>query len=433
MSTKLTEQAARAVMPPPTGQKIIWDATLHGFGLRVTANGAKAFVLDYRHAGRQRRMTIGAFPDWTVAEAREQAKNLKRDINLGRDPMAERHAEREAPTILDLWQRYEAEHLPSKAMRSQADERSMWTKLILPRLGKIQVVAVSHSDVDSLHRYVTTIRGTPTRANRVVASLRKALNLAIRWGWSGTNPASGVRLNGEQPRARYLDKQEINSLARALAEHPQRTSACVIAFLLLTGARRGEALGATWNQFDLENEIWTKPSSHTKQRRTHRVPLSHAAAQLLREIQASAEKRAMREGTPLNQFLFPGPDGRPLVDIKRTWSAVCEKAGLVERVEKRRGGKIVKGKNGQPIMIWKPTARLHDLRHTYASLLITGGATLPTVGALLGHSQPATTARYAHLHDGALREATEMVGAVVQPAAEARDITPRREDPDADA
>lgn len=166
-----------------------------------------------------------------------------------------------------------------------------------------------------------------------------------------------------------------------LADHPNRRCADVIRLLLLTGARRGEAMNATWEQFDLENGVWTKPSAHTKQRREHRVPLSQAAVALLRDIRAGQPRFC--------RFVFPGdtPD-HPLTEIKGFWDRARIKADI-------------------------PDVRIHDLRHTYASILVSSGLSLPIIGALLGHTQPQTTARYSHLFDHPLREATERVSAAI--------------------
>jgi integrase len=168
--------------------------------------------------------------------------------------------------------------------------------------------------------------------------------------------------------------------------------------LVFTGARRGEVLSATWDQFDLTPSVWTKPSSHTKQKRTHRVPLSAPAVALLTSI------RERQEGG--QRFVFPGDlPGRPLTDIKKSWAAVCKRAGI-------------------------ENARAHDLRHTFASILVSGGDSLPLIGAMLGHSQVSTTARYAHLADDPMRAAAERVGAVFEAANEAAresaDVVPLR-------
>jgi integrase len=415
MTERLTDNFARKALPPSRGQTLVWDGEVKGFALRVTSGGAKSFVLDYRADGRQRRFTIGSYPDWSVQAARQCAKDLKREVDLGRDPMGERHSERAAPTLNDLWERYEIEHLPHKVPRAQADERSIWKNIIQPRLGKLKLGAIDHAAIDALHRDVTVIRGTPVRANRTVESLRKAFNLAIRWNWCDLNPASGVRRNPEEPRNRYLTKPEIAALVAAVNQHGESKSANAIKLLMLTGARLGEVLGATWAMFDLENGIWTKPSAHTKQRRLHRVPLNGPALRLLVEMKEEAARTARDDGVVMSPFVFPGTGDKPLTDIKRSWASVCLKAGLTEQVPKKaRNGKALKGKNGKLIMITQPSVRIHDLRHSFASILVSAGASLPLIGQLLGHTQVQTTQRYAHLFDDPLRKAAESVGEVVE-------------------
>lgn len=412
MSEKLSEAAARKALPPLRGQAILWDAEVKGFGLRITPGGAKSFILDYRTQGRQRRITLGAWPDWTVAAARDTAKAMKREVDLGNDPMGERQAQRDAATVLEMWERYSREHLPKKAERSQADERMMWDKIILPRFGKMKVALITHDDVDALHRDITEIRGTPIRANRTVEVLRKAFNLAIRWKWREDNPASGVRRNQEEKRHRYLNRAEIAALAQALNSHSEPMSANAIKLLMLTGARRGEVLGATWEMFDLENGVWTKPSSHTKQRKLHRVPLSGPAVQLLTEMKAAAQAKAEAEGQPPSPYVFPGSTGKPLTEIKRTWASVCRKAGLgaeVPTLDAR--GKALLDRKGNPKTTFQPNVRIHDIRHSFASILVSAGASLPLIGQMLGHTQVQTTQRYAHLFDDPLRQAAETVGA----------------------
>lgn len=416
---RLTDKLVRALPAPTKGATITYDADVPGFGARVTTTGARAFVLNYMSAGRERRMTIGQFPTWSATAAREEARALRRKVDSGIDPMAEREAqdaaavaERSAPTMNDLFARYDAEHLPRKSPRAAADDRSMWHRIVLPRLGAVKVADVKHDDIDALHAAVSKTR--PVRANRVVEVVRKAFNMSIRWGWRTDNPASGVHRNQEEKRTRYLSAAEVMKLSEALAAHSERTSANAIKLLMLTGARRGEVLGARWDMFDLETGVWVKPSAHTKQCKEHRVPLSAPTVQVLSEILAAATADASVGGTSISPYVFPGHDGEPITDIKRTWLSVCRKAGLAEQVEKRtREGKVVMTGKGEPEMVWQATARIHDLRHTYASILASHGLSLPIIGALLGHTQTQTTARYAHLLDDPLRAATERVGAVV--------------------
>jgi integrase len=193
-----------------------------------------------------------------------------------------------------------------------------------------------------------------------------------------------------------------------LNDHAEPVSANAIKLLMLTGARRGEVLGATWDMFDLENGIWTKPSSHTKQRLVHRVPLSGPALRLLTDIRDDAVRLANANGTSPSPYVFPGADGKPLTDIKRTWTTICRKAGLAVRVEK-----IARNGRGKPALVWQPNVRIHDLRHSFASILVSSGASLPLIGQMLGHTQVQTTQRYAHLFDDPMRDAAETVGKVI--------------------
>jgi integrase len=373
---KLSDQLARDIKPPQSGNQIVYDDRLAGFGLRVTASGARSFILNYRIKGRERRITLGQYPTWTVLAARKQAEQLRRQIDVGIDPLEERIAERTAPTLRDLFNRYADEHLPTKAERSAADDRSMWIKDILPALGNKKVADLNTQDCDELHRAVSSDR--PTRANRVIEVLRKALNLAIRWEWIERNPASGGRRNPEAKRTRYLTRSEIGRLIEALEVHPEQASADALLFMLFTGCRRGEALNAKWEQFNLDSRTWTKPSAETKQRREHRVPYSTTVAEILerRRVEASGA------------YIFPGSLGAPLQEVRRTWKSACETASVSQ-------------------------VRIHDLRHTFASLVASSGQSLLVVGELLGHSTAQTTKRYAHLYDDSLRSAAELVSMAI--------------------
>jgi integrase len=163
----------------------------------------------------------------------------------------------------------------------------------------------------------------------------------------------------------------------------------------MTGARKGEVLQAEWPAFDLVRGIWTKPSHHTKQKKIEHVPLSVDALKLLRRM------RPKKAGP-----LFPGKRQGARVSLRRPWVQVCKAAGLTKAV-------TVKGKQ-RTITRHKPILRLHDLRHTYASHLVNSGVSLPVVGKLLGHTQPQTTARYAHLADESLRKATNRFAEILK-------------------
>ncbi len=200
---------------------------------------------------------------------------------------------------------------------------------------------------------------------------------------STENPAIGVERYPEEQRERYLSRAELVRLTEALGKCVDQQPANVIRMLLLTGARRGEVEEMEWEHLDLEEGVWTKPSTHTKQKKLHRVPLNTPARDLLSKIKAHR---------PSERYVFPGRlSGKPLRDLHRAWKAICKEAKIED-------------------------LRMHDLRHSYASFLASAGLSLPVIGALLGHARPSTTARYAHLFDDPLREATERVGAIVEAA-----------------
>lgn len=203
---KINETFVKKTEAPDLGHKIYYDLDLPGYGLRVTKAGSKAFILNYHINQRERRITIGKSPAWSAAAARDKANELRRQIDQGIDPLEERNERREAPTLADLWYEYEKVHLPTLSPRSRTDQRGMWANFILPEMRTVAVRELTSRQVDRLHAKISETAST--RANRVLEVLRKALNLAIRWGWIEKNPADGFRRNAEHSRDRYLTPDE---------------------------------------------------------------------------------------------------------------------------------------------------------------------------------------------------------------------------------
>lgn len=315
----------------------------------------------------------------------------------------------------DLADRFDAEHLSKRRPKTQTDYRSILKLYIRATLGTMKVADVRHTDIERLHARIS--RTAPYRANRTVAVLSKMMTLAIKWEMRSDNPVKGIERAPEEKRERFLSPAEIARLGEALATHPERTSANAVRFLLLTGARKGETLSAVWSQIDFATGVWTKPAATTKQRKEHRVPLSAPALQLLSEMKTAADQenaRRLRDRLPAITALFPGDDGMPIKDIKHFWASICRTAGLSIQVPVLDDkGRPVKDDKGEPVMEWQSTVRIHDLRHTHASILASLGLSLPIIGRLLGHTQAATTQRYAHLMDDPLRAATERAGAII--------------------
>ena len=192
MATKLTDSLIREAIGPGKGQphRFLWDGEVKGFGVRLTA-GARAFVLDFRTtAGRQRRMTIGSFPNWKTSTARDEAKRLRREVDQGADPMADRAERRDAPTVDELADRFVAEHLSKRRPSTKRDYEGLLRLYIRPALGRTKVAEVTHSDIEKLHREIS--QKAKYQANRAAAVLSKMFSLAIRWGMRADNPVKGV-------------------------------------------------------------------------------------------------------------------------------------------------------------------------------------------------------------------------------------------------
>jgi integrase len=390
-STKrITSQVVTALKPPVAGNRVAWDRDLTGFGVRITAAGAVSFVLRYVLHGRERRYTIGKHPDLSPGAARLQATALRGTIVAGKDPLEARHQAREAPTVAELCDDYMERHARPKKRKTSADgDESLIRLYIKPRLGNRKVLAVGRRELDELHQ---SLKDRPYQANRVLALLSKMLNLAVQWGWRADNPVKGIGRFHEEKRDRWASTEEMAALGKALSEYPDRRIGLALVLILLTGSRKSEALKATWDQFDLDRGVWIKPSHHTKQKKTEHVPLNRTALRLVSGLRAERVKQVGEDNLKNAPFLFPSDkEGKPLCDLKGAWKKICAAADL-------------------------ENMRMHDLRHTFASHLVSNGHSLPMVGKLIGHTQAATTQRYAHLADAPLRQATEQFGKIVDKA-----------------
>ena len=254
------------------------------------------------------------------------------------------------------------------------DENYLW-RFILPALGKKRVEQLTMRDIEVLN---LGLEKTPYQANRLLAALSKMFACAMAWGWRSDNPVRGIQKYTEAKRDRWLDEDELKRLWDVLEQYPTHLTALALKLLILTGARKNEVLQATWDQFDLEGGIWTKPSHLTKQKKTEHLPLSPEAIALLHQV------KDLNHSGP---HLFPGRvPGKPIQETKTFWHRALRQASL-------------------------ENIRIHDLRHTHAAHLVSSGLSLSIVGKLLGHTQASTTQRYAHLSHQSLRQATTLFGA----------------------
>lgn len=372
---KLTKRFIESIELPQKGELLVWDVELKGFGVRIFPTGRRTYFVQYRNGfNHTRRKKIGIHGAITAELARDEAKKLLGDVAKGEDPSKNFQMAKQKPTFARLANEYlEVYAKTNKRLKSYKEDQRMLDQIILKHFGTKKVEEISSRDIQLLHH---ELRKTPYIANRVRSLLSKMFNLAIGWQWTITNPVEGVTKYQEQKRDRWLNDEELQRLWDILEKYYNQSVANAIRLLLLTGSRRNEVLKATWDQFNLEKGVWTKPAHTTKQNKMEHLPLSSSAICLLKSMKKEAS----------TNYLFPGKiQGESLQDIKKSWKTIRNKAGL-------------------------PDVRLHDLRHTHASHLVSSGLSLSIVGKLLGHTQASTTQRYAHLADEPLRQATELFG-----------------------
>ena len=379
MKVRLTKRTIETAKPSGTGATYLWDKSLPSFALRIYPSGRRSFVVTYRVLGKQRFYTLGPYGPLSLEEARTEAMEVLARARRGEDPSGERRKKNSSPTMADLAERYMTEHAEvHKKPGSIRNDRRNWAKEILPRLGKRKVAEIDRDDIARIHQEMAS---TPVLANSVRGLLSKSFNLAEVWGWrpEGTNPCRHVKRYKEKARERYLTADELARLGKVLNQAeaswgwaPQAIAA--IRLLLLTGCRCSEILKLRWEHVDLAQGRLNLPDSKTGPKT---VRLNAGAVEILRGLERV-------EGSP---WVVPGKDPKkPRHRIEDLWSKIRRQAGIED-------------------------VRIHDLRHTFASEAISSGVSLPVIGKLLGHSNVATTERYAHLADDPIREANEAIGA----------------------
>ncbi len=392
MAQKLTKRRVDAAKAATT----IWDGEIPGFGLRVSKTGVRAYVLKYRRGAVQRWLTIGRHgAPWTPETARAEAKKLLGRIASNEDPAAERADMRSAETVEAFAKTYLRDYArPNKKASSVAEDERNLTNHIIPALGSVRVRDVTRAEIARFHQ---SMQRTPYAANRCRALLAHMFKMAERWGVrpDNSNPCVHVEKFKERSRERFLSPKELRRLGRVLAFLERKGAAtyeiAAIRLLLFTGARLSEILSVRWDQVDIAARLIRLSDSKTGAKT---IALSAPALALLENI-------PRQDGNP--HVICGYVAGASLVNLQKPWRRIRKAAGLED-------------------------VRLHDLRHSFASVAVAGGMSLPLIGSLLGHSQPATTARYAHLGDDPRLAAADAVAAAIaaRMAGNSADVVPIR-------
>ena len=370
----------RAASCPAGAKKIdYFDDRQTGFVLQVRSSGRKTFYQRYRdERGREHQFRVGPADVLTLDQARRRARTVQSRAILGSDPQEERRNLRAVPTFRRLVHDRYLSHAESYK-RSWKNDELLLRLHIVPELGALCLDEIGGKHITDLLRNKRLEGYTPATRNRLLTLIRTIFNLAIRWKIPGAsdNPTLGIAMVPEHFRERYLTRDETHRLLESLSLDENRSAAQIILLLLLTGARRSEITKSKWENLDLDQGTLFVPISKTGKPR--RLILNAEAVTILRSLRPIAG----------NPYLLPSQKTeRPFTSLHAHWKRIRERAGL-------------------------ENLRVHDLRHSYASFLINQGVSLYVVQKLLGHTQPQTTQRYAHLSKQTLEDAAEAAGRFV--------------------
>lgn len=409
-TARLTKQTVKALQ---AGERPVtyYDTDVTGFGVRVMPSGYKSWIVEYRpgdggRAVAKKRMTLGAANTVPAEKARRKAGEILAAVRLGADPAADREKNRDTPTFREFAERYLSEEAePKLKPHTVTNYRIYFRKHAGPRIGSLKLNVVTKGDIAKLHSRIGETK--PATANRVVEAISSVYRYAQTAGEveEGFNPTRGIKHFRERTRERFLSIEEFQRLGATLrlaetdglpwdvdvkkpnTKHlakpenrnivfsPYVTAA--IRLLLFTGCRLREILHMKWEDIDFERGLLVLPESKTGKRF---VVLNGPAVEILKSLERISPYVIASDN----------PD-KPRHDLKRPWDRITKHAKL-------------------------EGLRLHDLRHSFASVGAAGGMSLPIVGKLLGHTQAQTTARYAHLDNDPLKRASEQIADTIAAA-----------------
>jgi len=368
-------------LPAKESNYTIWDDKIAGFGVRVAPSGRKTYIMKYRtHDGRQRKPKIGIHGSITCEQAREIARDWHGQLARTIDPIENQCDARQSPTVSSLCDRFIKEYVEVRKK-----DGGIWLdkfyirKYIKPKLGTLKTISVTRNDISKFH---LSMKDTPAQANRIMGALSKMFNLAEDWGLRDrhTNPVEGIQKYKETARERYLSNEELVCLGQILEQSEKNGSETVyfvslVRLLLLTGARLREIMHAKWEWVNKDTGLLLLPDSKTGKKIIH---LSPAALEVLEFI-------PRLKGNPY--IIIGGKEKQPLIDAKKPWKRIKDKVSVELLRDDEDYCEIIyalqadlqrtptyaelckevkKQELEKPIGI--TDVRMHDLRHTYASI-----------------------------------------------------------------
>lgn len=353
------------------------DDSPRGLCIRVV-RGRKLWAYRYRKDGRRRRVGLGAFPEVSLAAARRLASDLALRVASGDDPGAEKELRTVEPTVADVLDRALREHWePRRKPRTVQSVRRNLELHVRPKLGKLKVSDLTRKRVAVWFQALG--KETPGAANRTLAYLSKAMSLAVLWELAPTNPCKGIERFPEKKVERYLSDTELRKLREVtdeLAEEGFYPPALALPWvLIMTGMRTGEALGMRWRDIDWESGTLHLPDSKTGERT---IPMSAEVLAMVDQLERRSE------------WVFPKQKdtSKPIRSPWSWWFQIRARAGLND-------------------------VRLHDCRHSHASMLVRAGVHISVVSRMLGHSNINTTMRYIHTDRAQEQDALRRLASVL--------------------
>ena len=406
MRDKLSEETIKRLPVPTAGNSISYfaGATIQGakaprgFGVRVTAAGARAFILNYRLRGREHRFTIGAWPDWSALKAVREARNLRQRVDRGENPLEDRTQPAETKTVSNVLDDFVTRYVRNndRPLRSADTIESAFNRLVKPRIGKLGVYEVRRSHIAEMLDRIEDENG-PVMADRTRAFLRKALSWYAERDDQFNLTAAFVRVQPranttDRARTRVLSDEEIRTIWPALAG--TRTFGAFVKMLLLTAQRRDEAAQMSRKEIS-EDRIWTIPAERYKTKRPNHVPLSTAALAII-------EAQPKIDGC---DYVFPSRANTPFCSFSKSKSAL-DKAVLQEMQKQAKNGTKVEA---------LPNWTLHDLRRTAKTLMVRAGVRPDISERVLGHVIAGVEGTYdRHSYADEKRDALEKLAAMVK-------------------